>query len=122
MNCSLCMAYLREKNRCTGCREEDEEPISITRCAIRACAVLRQMGWKFCSSKCWKYPCARLKALDKRYSTKYGMSMIENLEKIRAGGIRRFLDSEVKRWVRGAKVFCMHNKKFYDIRKRGDKI
>lgn len=29
MNCSICMAYLREKNKCPGCRGNDiDKPIT----------------------------------------------------------------------------------------------
>jgi hypothetical protein len=36
--------------------------------------------------------------LDKRYRTKYGMSMIENLNNIENLGIRQFVRNEIERW------------------------
>ena len=48
--------------------------------------------------ECEKYPCTRLKNLDKRYRTKYGMSMIENLDNIKKYGIKEFLEKEEIRW------------------------
>lgn len=54
---------------------------------------------KFCSDKCETYPCRRLKNLDKRYRTKYGMSMIENLEHIKQLGIKEFMRNEKQRWT-----------------------
>ena len=48
---------------------------------------------------CDKFPCDRLKRLDKRYREKYGMSEIENLNKIREIG----LVTLVSFWV---SVFC----------------
>jgi hypothetical protein len=114
MNCNLCMAYLRDKNRCPGCRASDKDKaISCRRCIIKNCEILRQNKLRFCSPKCKNYPCARLKSLDKRYRTKYAMSMIENLEFIDKKGIRKFLKNEEKRWVKDNRVFCVHKKEYY---------
>ena len=44
------------------------------------------------------------------------MSMIENLENIKKDGIRRFIKGEEKRWMKGGKVFCVHNKKYFDLK------
>jgi len=65
-------------------------------CKIRNCEALR--GKKFCTS-CAKFPCERLRHIDKRYRAKYGMSMIENLKRIEAGGLRSFVDSEKTKWA-----------------------
>ncbi len=36
MNCGLCYAYLREKNKCPGCRLfNKKEPVSIAKCRIK---------------------------------------------------------------------------------------
>jgi hypothetical protein len=114
MNCNLCMGYLREKNKCPGCRDLNKDnAISCLRCVIRKCEILKKNHWKYCSIKCKKFPCNRLKSLDKRYRTKYEMSMIENLENIEEKGIRKFIKLEEKKWVRGNKIFCVHNKKYY---------
>jgi len=52
----------------------------------------------YCSDKCEKYPCLRLRNLDKRYRTRYGMSMVENLENIKKFGIEKFVVAEQSRW------------------------
>jgi len=97
MNCGICMAYLREKNHCPGCNESDEnKAVSCVRCIIKNCDNIKKT--KFCF-RCEKYPCKRLKNLDKRYRTKYDMSMIENLENIRELGIRQFVKNERVRWA-----------------------
>jgi hypothetical protein len=117
MNCNLCSGYLRDKNKCPGCREDSDSKSDYrARCIIKNCDHLKENNWKYCTSKCQKYPCARLKGLDKRYRTKYGMSMIENLENIKNNGIRRFINDEKKRWISGNKVFCVHNKDYYEIK------
>jgi hypothetical protein len=98
MNCGLCMAYLRNKNRCNGClNTDDNKPRSCVMCVIKNCELLKNTQSKFCY-ECIKFPCARLKQLDKRYRTNYHMSMIENLESIKTGGLEWFVQSERERW------------------------
>jgi hypothetical protein len=119
MNCSLCKAYLRAKNTCPGCREsDDKKPVSCRHCRVKCCVTLSEKGWRFCSDSCGKYPCDRLKALDKRYRAKYLMSMIDNLESIRNEGIRKFLAQQSKRWIREGKVFCVHDRQYYPIKRQ----
>jgi hypothetical protein len=111
MNCSLCLGYQREKNRCPGCRIIGESQSEYRqKCILRNCLVLKENKLKYCSSRCPNYPCKRLKSLDKRYRTKYGMSMIENLEFIHNNGIRKFISSEEKRWAcsKCGNVICVH--------------
>ena len=99
MNCGICMAYLREKNKCPGCRDDNGNlPEYCRKCIIRNCERLKENNWKFCSNKCEKFPCLKLKNLDKRYRTKYNMSEIENLEYIKKNGIRKFVRNEKMRW------------------------
>jgi len=59
---------------------------------------------------CGSFPCATLNHLDKRYRTKYGMSVIDNLESIRKFGIRHFIRSEKEKWIcpRCGEVVCVH--------------
>jgi len=110
MNCSLCIGFLREKNRCAGCGGNRRL------CRIKNCEKLKPSGSGFCF-ECSIFPCARLKQLDKRYRTKYGMSMLDNLEYICEHGIKSFIEKEKKRWAcsecggilsvhRDACVFC----------------
>ena len=99
MNCGICMAYLREKNKCPGCRDDNGNlPEYCRKCIIRNCERLKENNWKFCSNKCEKFPCLKLKNLDKRYRTKYNMSEIENLEYIKKNGIRKFVRNEKMKW------------------------
>ncbi len=108
MNCALCMAYQRVKRHCDGCRS-DNIPFEYCRqCAIRSCVRLAEKGWSDCS-RCEKH-CARIKQLDKRYRTKYGMSMLENLSYIRDNGMDAFLASQRERFACGtcAELICVH--------------
>ena len=114
MNCSICIGYLREKNKCPGCNLMSEnEPKYCKKCIIRNCEILKNKNMKFCSSKCEKFPCQRLKNLDKRYRTKYDMSMIDNLNMIEDKGIREFLKQQKNKYQKANKVLCVHDKKFY---------
>ncbi len=59
---------------------------------------------------CARFPCARLAHLDKRYRTKYGMSMVENLQSIQTHGLRHFVEREESKWACpgcGATI-CVH--------------
>jgi hypothetical protein len=99
MNCGICAAYLRPKNKCLGCREPDINiPITRFRCKIKNCEAFHDDDAKFCF-ECENFPCDNLKHLDKRYRTKYNMSMIENLENIKNFGIRKFVKDESLRWA-----------------------
>ena len=99
MNCGICMAYLREQNKCPGCRIMDpNKAVSITRCKITNCEVIQQGKVTFCY-ECNDFPCKNLKHLDKRYRTRYNMSMIENLANIRDLGMGEFLRNEDARWT-----------------------
>lgn len=110
MNCGTCIAYLREKNKCPGCRVlSADKNVAVQRCIIIKCMYLEKTKSKFCY-ECEKYPCKRLKQLDKRYSTKYGTSFLENLSIIKEKGIDEFLEFEIKRRTCancGAKL-CVH--------------
>jgi len=110
MNCALCIGYLREKKPCPGCGGNDiGKPKHCVVCKIKNCEKIEAIKPKYCF-KCDKFPCTRLKQLDKRYRTKYRMSMIENLEKIRESGIRRFIKQEKQRWTcqHCGGIICVH--------------
>ncbi len=115
MNCGICMAHLRDKKKCLGCNGTDEMKAKhCVVCIIRNCEELKASGSDYCFP-CKKFPCARLKQLDKRYRTKYDMSMIDNLNRIKEIGIDRFMMVENQRWAceKCGDVICVHNKKCY---------
>jgi hypothetical protein len=117
MNCSLCVAFLRDKNTCPGCRNITEDTSKYRlNCIIKNCDQLKKNNWKYCSDKCENFPCKRLKDLDKRYRNKYQMSMIENLENIKKLGIRKFIEKEKKRWIKGNQIYCVHKKQYYSLK------
>lgn len=97
MNCGTCIAYMRVKNSCPGCRiYSSGKAVSVQKCIIPRCTNLVRITSGFCYD-CEKYPCLRLKQLDKRYRSKYKTSFIENLTIIKEKGIDNFLEFETKR-------------------------
>lgn len=120
MNCGICYAYLREKNKCPGCRFfNTTKPISIARCKIKNCKYFKNSKIQFCF-ECDNFPCENLKHLDKRYRTKYRMSEISNLENIKKYGIRKFIKNEKKRWscLKCGGIICVHKGCCYDCGKK----
>jgi hypothetical protein len=110
MNCGICMAYLREKNKCPGCRGSDaDKSVTRIRCKIKTCQVFQKSKSRFCFD-CRNFPCDKLKHLDKRYRTKYHMSMVENLENIKLLGLRKFVAQEKTRWACSecGGIICVH--------------
>jgi hypothetical protein len=119
MNCAICMNYLRERNKCPGCRGPDtNKRVTRIRCKIKICEVFNDTDIKFCF-ECTYYPCEKLEHLDNRYKTKYYMSMIENLEYIKNSGINNFLDNEKIRWTCNecGGTICVHKGRCYSCGK-----
>ena len=116
MNCSLCSGYLAQKNSlkekvigkqyCPGCR------IANKQCAFlkKKCDLLLNNKVEFCF-QCSDFPCKRLQALDRRYRTRYRMSMIDNLNFIKANGLAKFIRLEKKKWKckKCGGSICCHN-------------
>ena len=60
MNCGICMAYLRNKNKCSGCRGVDtNKPITRTKCKIKNCLIFQKDKAKF-YFECEKFQPVRL--------------------------------------------------------------
>ena len=112
MNCRVCYAFQREKNKCPGCRANDKDkPISRVICKIKTCEEFSKQRIDFCG-QCNLFPCRNLKNLDKRYSSKYFMSMIQNLEKINALSLAEFAELESAKWKCSncSGCLCAHKK------------
>jgi hypothetical protein len=112
MDCALCLAYQRVKNHCAGCNSADSEKCNAcSKCSMKHCEFYSNSKAKFCYS-CSKYPCKKVKHIDKRYRTKYGMSMIENLNAIKETGIRNFVKLEKQKWTCPGcgNLICVHRK------------
>ncbi len=77
VNCIVCSAYLRDKNSCAGCRASNE---LITRkscrdCLKKRCALNKRLQWCF---QCSKFPCSKIKDLNKRYINNYNVNLVQN--------------------------------------------
>ncbi len=110
MNCRLCIAFSREKNPCPGCRGDDSiKTKTRVMCPIKTCEKRMRRGAKYCFG-CDNFPCARLDHLDRRYRAQYGMSMTDNLERIRKLGVRQFMRDEKDRWTCPGcgGILCVH--------------
>ena len=120
MNCGICRAYLRERNKCPGCRRDDENKSkSCLNCRIKNCEELKNNDFTNCFS-CALFPCDRIRHLDKRYRTKYKMSMIENLETINKSGIHKFVENEKVKWTCSecGGIICVHTGDCYSCGKK----
>lgn len=116
MNCLLCIAFqFKEKDinkrgfhkkYCHGCIPRGE---NCTYMKV-SCELLGKGSVRFCY-ECESYPCKRLETLDKRYRTKYHMSMIENLNCIKEFGMEEFLKKEADKWrcKECGETICCHN-------------
>lgn len=116
MNCKLCIAYQFmekdlnkegfHKKYCPGCIPRGDH---CTHMGDR-CELLGRGKIRFCY-ECQEFPCKRLKSLDKRYRTKYHMSMIGNLIFIGSHGLEKFLQKEKEKWKcpQCGAVICCHN-------------
>ncbi len=116
MNCRLCIRYQFIKNDlnkkgfnkkyCSGCVPQGDNCTYMK----NHCDLLGKGLVRFCY-ECEAFPCKRLKSLDKRYRTKYHMSMIENLELIKEYGMEEFLKKEEEKWrcPECVGVICCHN-------------
>jgi hypothetical protein len=116
MNCSLCRSYqAMHKDLNTQGFNYKYCPGSIPRgenCLHMGdqCELLANGSVRFCF-ECQSFPCKRLKALDKRYRTKYHMSMIENLNFIQENGLEMFQEKEAASWRCPTcdNLICCHN-------------
>ena len=116
MNCRLCIAYQFmqgdlnkqgfHRKYCPGCIPRGENCVHMG----DRCEVLGKGKDRFCY-ECQAFPCKRLKALDKRYRTKYHMSMIDTLKFIQENGMVMFLKKEASRWrcPECGDMICCHN-------------
>jgi len=110
MNCGTCIAFLRTAKPCLGCMVMgDSKPKHCITCSIKNCEFLIGSKSRFCFF-CPKFPCSRVKNLDKRYRQKYNTSLIENLENIKSIGLSAFVENEQIRWKCPScgSVLCVH--------------
>lgn len=107
--CDICLGFQRDKNKCVGCNKIGNKPYHCTVCSIKSCAEKKGIEKLLCSD-CAKFPCRRIKDLDKRYKLKYGESPIQNLNTIKEIGIIQFIGIEKEKWScsKCGQLLCVH--------------
>lgn len=107
--CDICLGFQREKNKCVGCNNVGSKPNHCTDCSIKFCAEKKGNDTLLCG-ECAKFPCRRIKDLNKRYTSKYGESPILNLKKIKEIGLSQFIDVENEKWKckKCGQLLCVH--------------
>jgi hypothetical protein len=110
--CDLCLGAQRQKNKCVGCNYPGNKPPYCIKCRIKNCDEKNGNDRLLCN-KCPKYPCRRLKDLDKRYRRKYGESLVENFKLINEIGIKNFIRQENEKWKceKCGELLCVHRSK-----------
>lgn len=108
--CDICVGFQRAKNRCVGCNSIGNKPNHCTDCSIKKCPE-KNGNEKLLCNECSKFPCRRMKDLDKRYITKYGESPIQNLQAIKEVDIKSFLKNEKEKWTckECGHLLCVHS-------------
>jgi hypothetical protein len=110
LNCALCLGYQREKNKCGGCNSATVRQGYCTSCILKLCPEKDGDTTKICGTFCSKFPCKRLRDLDKRYRTKYGESCLENIALIEEIGLEAFAERDAVKWrcPQCGELLCCH--------------
>ncbi|MBP1762861.1 MAG: hypothetical protein H6Q64_2403 [Firmicutes bacterium] len=110
LNCATCLSQFKSTITCGGCNNNNHhKPEYCSRCIIKNCEKRIINKYKYCF-QCDTFPCRRLKQLDKRYSTKYHMSLLVNLNDIKMNGIRNYIKREKGKWIcsKCGYLLCVH--------------
>ncbi len=124
--CGACRQYLLGKKDmlekrgykqgCEGCRIRNKNCAFIR----RDCNQLRKKELEFCY-ECENFPCQKLQKLDNRYSERYYVNMIKNLERIKEIGVDKWLQEQQELYTCpecGGEI-CVHDAECFDC---GNKI
>lgn len=107
--CDICLGFQREKNNCVGCNNVGSKPNHCTVCSIKFCAEKQGNDTLLCG-ECAKFPCRRIKDLNKRYTLKYGENLIQNLTMVKEMGLSQFIETENEKWKckKCGQLLCVH--------------
>lgn len=107
--CDICLGFQRDKNKCVGCNNSGNKLYHCTACSIKSCAE-KKGNEKLLCYDCAKFPCRRIKDLDKRYILKYGESPVQNLNTIKEIGLTQFIAIEKEKWKcsKCDQLLCVH--------------
>jgi len=81
----------------------------VVNAQIKNCKRVKAGKISFCSERP-EYPCKHVIRLDKRYKSSSGISVIENLNEIRAHGLITFDAGQKRKWAcpNCGELLCMH--------------
>ncbi|MFH0893903.1 MAG: DUF3795 domain-containing protein, partial [Bacteroidota bacterium] len=81
-----------------------------TVCSIKSCPEKNGNEFLLCND-CTKFPCRRIRDLNKRYTIKYGESPVDNLQTIKKIGLKEFIKVEKEKWKckECGQLICVHN-------------
>lgn len=97
MNCLICYKHCNSKKACSGCLENDKgKPEHCRKCAIKDCVA--EHGITRCY-ECYGFPCARIRAMEKSYLARYGISLIENGTAASREGVAAFMKDQLAVWT-----------------------
>lgn len=107
--CDICVGYQRKKNKCSGCLIPGNKSHYCTVCGIKNCAEKNGNEALLCH-ECMKFPCRRIRDLDKRYWLKYGESPIQNLNSVKETGLDQFIIDANETWkcAQCGQLLCVH--------------
>jgi hypothetical protein len=124
INCGVCKRYLGTMTgiaqkqgliTCTGCRPGNKK-CNFTEggCELQ-CELLCENKLDFCF-ECEIFPCPKLQKIIQRYSTKYNVSVIDNLSEIKKSGLDRWLEREEEKWKcpKCGGLIAVHNRMCYN--------
>lgn len=117
INCRTCVGFFGYKlngektDVCGGCQTREKTCTFFDKhCKNR----VNREKIEYCFL-CPDFPCVELKKIDEYYSLKYGTSLIENFEYIKAKGMEEFLKKEKEKWkcLTCAGIICSQTKRCY---------
>ena len=96
--CDICLGFQRKKKTCAGCNHEGYKPYHCTVCSIKNCIEKEGDQTRLCSV-CRKFPCRRIRDLQKRYASKYGEDLYKNFTVWGELGPAEFTELVEREWT-----------------------
>lgn len=100
MNCAVCYKHVgmrKHAKLCGGCLKSDfNKPGRCQKCNIKSCA--NEKGHVYCF-ECADFPCKMTRNMEKSYTQRYGVSIIENCRMSQENGIFEFLAYDREKWT-----------------------